>query len=165
MNNITGKAYLFGKNIDTDQIYPGMYLEITDHQEIAKHCLEGADSEFPKRFEKGGIVVALENFGCGSSREHAAITLKTIGVTAVIAKSFARIFYRNGINMGLPLIECKEIDTIATEGCELCIDFENSVVINVDTKKQVPFIEISEYASKILAYGGIKKMMIDKLQK
>ncbi len=89
---IIGKSYVFGKNIDTDQICPGQYLELTDHKEIASHCLEGAKSEFAKEFKVGGIVVALENFGCGSSREHAAISLKTIGVSAVIAKSFGRIF-------------------------------------------------------------------------
>ncbi len=156
---IIGRAYVFGKNIDTDQICPGKYLELTDHKEIASHCLEGARRDFAQNFKEGGIVVALENFGCGSSREHAAISLKTIGVRAVVAKSFARIFYRNGINMGIPLIECKEIDTIAVEGEDLKIDLERGIITNTVSGKEVPCEKISDYAMKILSYGGIKNMI------
>ncbi len=158
MNNIVGKAYVFGANIDTDQIYPGKYLEITDHKEIGSHCLEGARADFPKVFEKGGIVVATTNFGCGSSREHAAITLVNVGVSAVIAKSFARIFYRNAINMGITLIICPQIESIAQEGATLEIDIKNATVTNKDSGQSVPCEKISDFAMKILTAGGIKNL-------
>ena len=160
MNKIvTGNAYVFGKNIDTDQICPGQYLELTDHKEISSHCLEGARKTFAKEFVAGGIVVADENFGCGSSREHAAISLKTIGVSAVIAKSFGRIFYRNGINMGIPLIIAKDIKSIAQEESLLEIDLENSKIMNKETNESIDCEPISDYAMNILAHGGIKNLV------
>ncbi len=110
MNTIHGCIYTFGNNIDTDQIYPGRYLELTEHAEIGQHAMEGADPTFHTRFAKGGVIVAGTNFGCGSSREHAVITLKNAGVAAVVAKSFARIFYRNCINLALPAIMIPELD-------------------------------------------------------
>src|SRR5699024_8620824 len=106
LKEVRGKAFVFGKNIDTDQIYHGRYLELVDPKEIAEHCLEGADPSFSGKANPGDIVVAGTNFGCGSSREHAAITLKTKGVSVVLAESFARIFFRNAINLALPLIVC-----------------------------------------------------------
>ena len=99
---LTGRMHVFGNNIDTDQIYPGQYLDVTDHREMAAHCLEGASDRFAREFSTGDIIVAGTNFGCGSSRENAAIALKVRGVSCVVAKSYARIFYRNGINLGLP---------------------------------------------------------------
>lgn len=123
MKILTGKAYMFGDNIDTDQIYPGRYLELTEHDEIGTHAMEGADSGFMKRFEKGGFVVGGTNFGCGSSREHAVITLKNAGVGAVVAKSFARIFYRNCVNQGLPVLMIPELDSFGIqEGSALEVD-------------------------------------------
>lgn len=110
MNTIHGLIYKFGNNIDTDQIYPGRYLELTEPDEIGQHAMEGADPTFHSRFVKGGVIVAGTNFGCGSSREHAVIALKNAGVSAVIAKSFARIFYRNCINLALPAIMIPELD-------------------------------------------------------
>jgi 3-isopropylmalate/(R)-2-methylmalate dehydratase small subunit len=104
MDQLQGRAFVFGDNVDTDQIYPGKYLELTDPQEIGSHVMEGADPDFPAQAQKGDIVVAGRNFGCGSSREHAVITLLEGGVGAVIAQSFGRIFYRNAINRGLPVI-------------------------------------------------------------
>lgn len=156
---INGNTYVFGKNIDTDQICPGKYLELTDHKEIASHCLEGARKTFSNDFEAGGIVVAAENFGCGSSREHAAISLKTIGVSAIIAKSFGRIFYRNGINMGIPLIVCHDILKIANEGENLLIDLDGGLVTNTVSGISATFVPISEYAKQILSYGGVKNMI------
>jgi 3-isopropylmalate/(R)-2-methylmalate dehydratase small subunit len=103
---VLGKVLKFGDNIDTDVILPGKYLVLTDPKELAKHAMEGLDKEFSKKAEKGVVIVAGENFGCGSSREHAPIALKNAGVKAIIAKSFARIFYRNAINIGLPVLEC-----------------------------------------------------------
>ena len=110
MNQIEGKVFIFGDNIDTDQIYPGRYLELTEPQDIAAHVMEGADATFPSKVSPGAIIVAGKNFGCGSSREHAVITLLAAGVRAVVARSFARIFYRNAINRGLCVVEIPELD-------------------------------------------------------
>jgi len=159
---LAGNMYLFGDNIDTDQIYPGFYLELTSPAEIAVHCMEGADSDFATHFHPGGVVVAGINFGCGSSREHAAITLKAAGVAAVIAKSFARIFYRNGINLGLPLVVCPAIDEIAGAGECIEIDLARGVAENCSTGKVAAIETISGYAMKILAAGGIKPLMMEE---
>ena len=156
---ITGKTHVFGNNIDTDQIYPGRYLELVDPSEIAKHCLEGARESFVDEFKPGQLVVGGTNFGCGSSREHAAITLKSIGVGAVVAKSFARIFYRNAINLGLPLVVCPEVDTLKLSGQQITIDLENGTVTNDQSGANVTCEPISEYAMQILSYGGIKNMI------
>lgn len=156
---IKGKAHVFGNNIDTDQIYPGQYLDVTDHKEMATHCLQGASDTFQKEFVKGDLVVAGTNFGCGSSRENAAIALKVKGVGAVVAKSFARIFYRNAFNMGLPLIVCPKIDEIAVKGDELIIDMDQQLAVNSQTGKSAEIEPISEYAMKILNAGGIKSLL------
>jgi len=129
MNTIHGLIYKFGNNIDTDQIYPGRYLELTEHAEIGQHAMEGADPAFHSRFVKGGVIVAGTNFGCGSSREHAVITLKNAGVSAVIAKSFARIFYRNCINLALPAIMISELDDYGlAEGDDIDINLFNGTI-------------------------------------
>ncbi|HEY8395787.1 MAG TPA: 3-isopropylmalate dehydratase small subunit [Bacilli bacterium] len=159
---IKGKMHVFGNNIDTDQIYPGQYLDVTDHKEMATHCLQGASDRFAKEFVEGDIVVAGTNFGCGSSRENAAIALKVKGVGAVVAKSFARIFYRNAFNLGLPLIVCPQIDEIAVHGDELVIDMDRELAINSRTGKSAPIEPISEYAMKILNAGGIKPLLKQK---
>lgn len=157
--SIQGRAYCFGNNIDTDQIYPGRYLELTDAEDLAKHTLEGADPTFVKRFTPGGIVVAGTNFGCGSSREHAAITLQAIGVQLLIAESFARIFYRNCINLGLPLLVSPGITRMVNEGDELEVNLETGVVTNITTGKTCQGEQISEYAFHILESGGIKPLL------
>ncbi len=157
---IRGKAYCFGNNIDTDQIYPGRYLELTDAEDLAKHTLEGADPTFVERFTPGGIVVAGTNFGCGSSREHAAITLQAAGVRLLIAESFARIFYRNCINLGLPLLVCPDIAKLVAEGDELMVDFEEGVIENISSKKKIQGEKISDYAFHILEAGGIKPLLM-----
>ncbi len=158
--NIKGEIHIFGDNIDTDQIYPGRYLELTSPQEIAAHCLDGADENFSLRFIKGGLVVAGKNFGCGSSREHAAISLKNLGVSAVIAESFARIFYRNAINMGLPLIACSEINEIVKTGDVLSVDLKRGIITNMTSGKTAVCEPISEYAMRILDAGGIKPLLL-----
>lgn len=157
---ITGKAFVFGKNIDTDQIYPGRYLDLTDAPDVAKHAMEGAsDPDFAKDFVSGDIIVAASNFGCGSSREHAVITLKAAGAGAVLAESFARIFYRNGINLGLPLLVCPGIGGKVGRGDHLSIDMETAVVRN-ETKNETYTLEpVSEYALHILEAGGIKPLL------
>ena len=156
---VTGKAHVFGDNIDTDQIYPGRFVEFTDPQEIKKYVMIGARANFLETFERGDIVVGGINFGCGSSREHAVITLKTAGVGAVIAKSFARIFYRNAFNLGLPLIYCPDIDKVAAEGEELTVDIEKGTVTNNVTGVQVKMDPISDYALELLEAGGIKNLI------
>lgn len=124
---ITGKVWKFGDNIDTDLIIAARYLNTSDPHELAKHVMEDADPDFVKKLQPGDIIVAGENFGCGSSREHAPIALKAAGVAAVVAKSFARIFYRNAFNMGLPIFELSETDKI-NEGDLISIDMEKGVV-------------------------------------
>lgn len=156
---IRAKAYKFGSNIDTDQIYPGRYLELTQPDKIAEHVLEGADPTFRQRFERGGIVVAGTNFGCGSSREHAAITLQSAGVSLVLAESFARIFYRNAINLGLPLLVCPGIASKVQEGDILEVNLETGLVKNVTRDEQIQGERLSDYALRLLAAGGIKPLM------
>ena len=156
----TGHTYVFGNNIDTDQIYPGRFVELVDPKEIAKYCMEGARPGFAAEFKPGGIVVGGTNFGCGSSREHAVITLKSLGVNVVLAKSYARIFYRNGINLGLALVVCPGLDELGiTEGDEITIDIEAGTVTNEVTGKQIPCEPISEYAMNILEHDGIKNLI------
>jgi 3-isopropylmalate/(R)-2-methylmalate dehydratase small subunit len=156
---LKGKMHVFGDNIDTDQIYPGQYLDVTDHEEMARHCLQGASDTFVSEFVTGDIVVAGKNFGCGSSRENAAIALKVRGVSCVVAKSFGRIFYRNAINMGLPLIVCPNIDEIAQKGAELVIDMDRKTAENPETGKRAEIEPISDYAMEILNAGGIKPLL------
>ena len=154
-----GKVFLLGKNIDTDQIYPGVYVEITDVDEVKKHALAGYDPEFVNKFKPGNIIVAGTNFGCGSSREHAAITLKGIGVGAIIAESFDRIFYRNAINLGVPVITCKGISKLFKEGDIASVNIETGEIKNQTTgviAKAVPF---SPYIMNILKNDGIKPMI------
>jgi 3-isopropylmalate/(R)-2-methylmalate dehydratase small subunit len=160
----TGKAFVFGANIDTDQIYPGRFVELTDVEDVAKHAMEGADPDFVKKFNKGDIIVASTNFGCGSSREHAAVTLKAVGVGAVLAESFGRIFYRNGINLGVPLLVCPGIDKIAANGQVLTVNIETGQIANETTGEVASAQPMSEYVMNILASGGIKPMIKSQLE-
>ena len=156
---IRGRAYRFGNNIDTDQIYPGRYLELTDAEDLAKHALEGADPTFVERLIPGGIVVAGTNFGCGSSREHAAVTLQAAGVRLLIAESFARIFYRNCINLGLSVLVCPGVSKMVAEGDELTVDLEKGIVENISSGEKGQGEKISDYAFHILEAGGIKPLL------
>lgn len=158
---INASCHVLGDNIDTDQIYPGKYLELTEHEMIAQHVLEGADPELPQRIRKGDILVCGRNFGCGSSREHAAITLKSSGVSLIIARSFARIFYRNAVNLGIPLLECKE-DNIAEEGDELKVDVRVGTIENVSRHVSYPAAPLTDYMMQILESGGAVNMMKTK---
>ena len=130
---VKGKAFIFGANVDTDQIYPGRYLELTDPKEVGKHALEGADPNLVKEFKPGDIIVASTNFGCGSSREQAAITLKAIEVGAILADSFARIFYRNAINLGISLLVCPKIHDLVKKGDRLTVHLITGEVVNEST--------------------------------
>lgn len=154
MNKITGKVWNFGANIDTDVIIAARYLNSSDPEHLAKYVMEDADPDFPNKLQKGDIIVAGENFGCGSSREHAPIALKAAGVAAVVAPSFARIFYRNAFNMGLPIFELPESLEIK-EGEEISIDLDAGKVINNTTNKSYDFIAIPDFMQELIAAGGL----------
>ncbi|KFL35060.1 MULTISPECIES: 3-isopropylmalate dehydratase small subunit [unclassified Sulfurospirillum] len=152
MSTISGKVWCFGDNIDTDLIIAARYLNTSDPKELAKHVMEDKDPEFVNKVNAGDIIVAGENFGCGSSREHAPIALKAAGVSAVVAKSFARIFYRNAFNTGLPIFELAETDTIK-EGESISISMESGEVKN--GAKTYKFTPIPPFMQELLGCGGL----------
>ena len=154
MNEITGKVWNFGANIDTDVIIAARYLNSSDPEHLAKYVMEDADPDFPKKLQRGDIIVAGENFGCGSSREHAPIALKAAGVAAVIAPSFARIFYRNAFNMGLPIFELPESLEIK-EGDIISVNLDNGEITNKSTTKTYKFIPIPPFMQELIAAGGL----------
>lgn len=150
----TGNAIKYGDNIDTDVIIPARYLNTADPKELAAHCMEDLDETFVSRVKKGDIMVGGANFGCGSSREHAPLAIKESGVAAVVAKSFARIFYRNAINIGLPIVEC---DCDIAEGDEIEIDFDNGKIVNLTKGMTAEFPAFPEFLQKIISAGGLMK--------
>ncbi|WP_419769998.1 MAG: 3-isopropylmalate dehydratase small subunit [Candidatus Marinarcus sp.] len=154
MNKITGKVWNFGANIDTDIIIAARYLNSSDPEHLAKYVMEDADPDFPKKLGRGDIIVAGENFGCGSSREHAPIALKAAGVAAVVAPSFARIFYRNAFNMGLPIFELPEALEIV-EGDEISIDLDAGEIKNNTKNKTYKFTAIPPFMQELIATGGL----------
>jgi 3-isopropylmalate/(R)-2-methylmalate dehydratase small subunit len=158
-----GKVWKFGNDIDTDIIIPGRYLVLRDEKDLAEHVMEGIDSNFSKKVGKGDIIVAGNNFGCGSSREHAPIALKGAGISAVVAESFARIFYRNSINVGLPLIEAKGIYDNVSEGEMIDIDVEKGILKNMNTGKEIKIQELPEFMRGILQQGGLIPYLKDNL--
>ncbi len=160
---LRGKTHVFGKNVSTDQIYPGQYLDLVDPKEVASHCLEGADPHFAATAEAGDIVVAGTNFGCGSSREHAVIALVELKASCVIAESFARIFYRNAVNLALPVVTCPGILSIAHACDEIEVNLSDGRVTNRAKGETLPCEKLSEYALHILESGGIKAIMREKL--
>ena len=149
-----GKVWKFGDNIDTDLIIAARYLNTSEPSELAKHVMEDADPEFVSKMQKGDIIVAGENFGCGSSREHAPIALKAAGISAIVAPTFARIFYRNAFNMGLPIFELKEVDEI-NEGDTIRIDMDSGEIINETTGKSYKFNPIPEFMQELVNAGGL----------
>ena len=149
-----GKVWKFGDNVDTDLIIAARYLNTSEPSELAKHVMEDADPEFVRKMEPGDIIVAGENFGCGSSREHAPIALKAAGISAVIAPTFARIFYRNAFNMGLPIFELPEANEI-NEGDVVRIDMEQGEVIDETTGKRYKFNPIPEFMQELVDAGGL----------
>ncbi len=154
-----GKVIVVGDNVDTDQIYPGRYLALTDPAEIGSHCLAGVDENIAASFPAGGIVVAGRNFGCGSSREHAPIALINMGASAVVAESFARIFFRNAVNLGLPPVICRGIRDRVKDGQTIRLDLKKGRVTIVETGEEFPCEPMGEQAEKILEAGGIKPLM------
>ena len=154
-----GKALVVGNNVDTDLIYPGRFLELTDPREIGSHCLAGISEDISPNFPAGGIVVAGTNFGCGSSREHAPNALINMGAAAVLADSFARIFFRNGINLGLPLVVCKGISRHVQNGQTLRLDLNAGTVTIEETGEILHAEALGGKAMEILEAGGIKPLM------
>lgn len=152
MDTIEGKTWIFGENIDTDVIIPGRYLRTFDPQDLADHVLEGERPDFTQNVESGDIIVADENFGCGSSREQAPVAIKTAGVSAIVAKSFARIFYRNAINIGLPVIVC---DIEAKDGDVISIDLSKGTLVNKTTGVSKTFEPFKKFMLSILEDGGL----------
>lgn len=152
---ITGKAWRFGDNIDTDAIIPARYLNTSDPQELAAHCMEDADSEFAGKVSKGDMIVAGSNFGCGSSREHAPIAIKAAGVSCVIAQSFARIFFRNSINIGLPIFESPDAVSAVENGDELEVDVDAGRILNVTRGHEYRALPLPPEIQEIIADGGL----------
>ncbi|MFT7002726.1 MAG: 3-isopropylmalate/(R)-2-methylmalate dehydratase small subunit [Sulfurimonas sp.] len=161
--NIDGKVWTFGKDIDTDLIIAARYLNTSVPEELAKHVMEDADPEFLNNMSKGDIIVAGENFGCGSSREHAPIALKAAGVAAVIAPTFARIFYRNAFNMGLPIFELKESAEIS-EGDKISIDMNAGTITNITTNKSYNFTPIPEFMQELIDAGGLMNFAVNEIK-
>jgi 3-isopropylmalate/(R)-2-methylmalate dehydratase small subunit len=164
-SKIKAKAAVFGNNIDTDVILPGKYLVLVDPNELGKHALESLDTNFVNKAKGGIIVVGGKNFGCGSSREQAPLALKYSGVKCVIAESFARIFFRNSINIGLPVIECKGIHDAVKEGDEIVVDLEAGKVQNLTTKKTLDGTQIPPSIMEILTDGGLIENLHKRMNK
>ena len=164
-SNIHAKALVFGNNIDTDVILPGKYLILVDPYDLAKHALEGLDTDFVNKAKAGVILVGGKNFGCGSSREQAPLALKYSGVKCVIAESFARIFFRNAINIGLPVIECKGISSAVKNGDTLVIDFEAGKIENTSNGKKFQVEKLPPFILKILADGGLIENLRRRMNK
>ena len=160
-----GNAIKFGDNVDTDVILPGKYLVLIDPRELAKHAMEGLDPTFPEKAKKGVIVVGGRNFGCGSSREQAPLALKYAGVQCVIADSFARIFFRNAINIGLPVIEKKGISATVENGDELTVDFETGTIQNLTKGKSFQVAKLPPFILEILTDGGLIENLRRRLNK
>lgn len=150
-----GKVFKYGDNVDTDVIIPARYLNSSDPAELATHCMEDIDKDFVKQVNKGDIIVADKNFGCGSSREHAPIAIKASGVSCVIAETFARIFYRNAINIGLPIIECKEASQGIEAGDKVEIDFDSGVITNKTKGESYQGQAFPEFMQKIIKTEGL----------
>ncbi len=153
--NFTGKSIKYGDNVDTDVIIPARYLNTSDKKELASHCMEDIDKDFTKKVQAGDIMVAGYNFGCGSSREHAPIAIKESGISLVIARSFARIFYRNSINIGLAIVECSEAVDGISDGDKVEADLDNGIIYNRTTGKQFTTQPFPSFIQTIIQNGGL----------
>jgi len=152
---VEGKVWKFGDNIDTDIIIPARYLNTSDPQELAKHCMEGIRPDFAQLVREGDIIVAGRNFGCGSSREHAPIAIKAAGIKAVVAKSFARIFYRNAFNIGLPIVEAEKVVDASKEGDVLKIDLDRGEIVNLTQNQTFKIQPLPDFMKELIADGGL----------
>lgn len=156
---VKGSVFKYGDNVDTDVIIPARYLNIADPKELATHAMEDIDTEFVKKVKPGDIVVATRNFGCGSSREHAPLVIKENGVSCVIASSFARIFYRNAINIGLPILECEAAANGIDAGDVVSIDFDTGVITNETKGESYQAVAFPPFIQNIIADGGLLKSL------
>jgi len=160
-----GKVHKYGDNINTDEIIPARYLNTTDHGELASHCMEDVDADFVKKVQKDDVIIAGENFGCGSSREHAPVCIKAAGVCCVIAATFARIFYRNAINIGLPLLESKEAAQNISDGDEVEIDLAKGTIKNLTTGQEYKSTPFTSFVEQIISAGGLMNYVKEKVGK
>ncbi|MEW6417570.1 MAG: 3-isopropylmalate dehydratase small subunit [Nitrospirota bacterium] len=161
---IRGRVWRFGNDIDTDIIIPARYLNTSDPEELAEHVMEGIDKDFPSKVKTGDIIVAGKNFGCGSSREHAPVAIKTIGIQAVVARSFARIFYRNAFNIGLPIFESVEASEKIKESDEIEIDADSGIIKNLTTHEEYRVNPIPPFMQELIAAGGLVEWTKKKLR-
>ena len=159
MQEARGKAFVFGDDVNTDVILPGKYLNVTDPQELASHCMESADPQFAREAHPGDVLVAHRNFGCGSSREHAPLSIKHLGISCVIASTFARIFYRNALNIGLPILECPEAAERISAGDEVTVDFDTGRIMNVTTGISYQAEPFPPFMQDLIAAGGLASYM------
>lgn len=158
-----GKVWKFGSNVNTDEIIPARYLNTSDPAELARHCMEDADPEFVRKMSAGDVIMAEDNFGCGSSREHAPLAIKTAGISCVVARSFARIFFRNAINTGLPIIECPQAVAGTEAGDELEVDLAAGVVRNLTRGGRWQVAAFPAEMQQIIAAGGLMNFVKDKV--
>ena len=156
---VKGKAFKFGNNINTDEIMPAKFLNTTDPKELAAHCMEGISGDFAKKAKKGDLIVGGKNFGCGSSREHAPFSIKSAGISCVIAEDFARIFYRNSINIGLPILESKEASRDIRDGDDIEVDFKKGEIRNIAKNKVYKSQKFPEFMERLIKAGGLLKML------
>ncbi len=161
---LKGKAWKFGDDVNTDLIIPARYLNTSDPKELASHCMEDADNDFVKKISEGDIIVGGRNFGCGSSREHAPISIKHCGISCVIAESFARIFFRNSINMGLPIFECKEAAKAIKEGDEIEVDADKGEIKNLTNNQTYTAKPLPEFIQNLIKAGGLMEYVKKELK-
>ena len=165
MENAKGRVFKYGDNVDTDVIIPARYLNVSSGEELAKYCMIDIDKDFVNKVKKGDIIVANKNFGCGSSREHAPLAIKCAGVSCVIASTFARIFFRNAINIGLPILECDEAAKDIKADDIVSVDFNTGIITNETTGKTYKAEPFPEFMQKIMAAGGLVKYTSEKINK
>lgn len=161
---LRGRVWKFGDNIDTDAIIPARYLNTSDPEELARHIMEDADRKFPNKVKSGDMIIAGANFGCGSSREHAPIAIKAAGIQAIVAKSFARIFYRNAFNIGLPIFESEDASQKIREGDEIQIDADKGIIKNITKKEEYTAEPIPPFMQELISAGGLIEWTKKKLQ-
>lgn len=162
MYNASGTVHQYGDNVDTDVIIPARYLNTASHEELAAHCMEDIDGGFVQRVKPGDVIVAKKNFGCGSSREHAPIAIKASGVSCVIAATFARIFYRNAINIGLPILECPEAAEGISGGDKVTVDFDTGIIEDVTTGKTFHAQPFPPFIQNIIQHDGLLNSIMGK---
>ena len=161
METAKGKVFKYGDNVDTDVIIPARYLNVSSGEELAKYCMIDIDADFVNNVKEGDIIVATKNFGCGSSREHAPLAIKCAGISCVIASTFARIFYRNAINIGLPILECPAASEAISEGDTVSIDFDTGVITDETTGQTFQAAPFPPFIQNIIAKGGLMNSLKD----